>query len=187
MKTIKHKHHIIPKHMGGTDDPENLIELTVEEHAEAHRELYEKYSKWQDKVAWLSLSEQINSAERHHMIVSAPKSEEFKRKMQGNKNAAGNKGKPKSEEHRRKIAEVKTGKPRPDLLGNKYAKVLKGRKKSEEHQTAINSALNSKEVKEKISLTWKNKSNVECPHCGIQGKQGHNMNRYHFDNCKDKK
>lgn len=80
MKTIKHKHHIIPKHMGGTDDPENLIELTIEEHAEAHRELYEKYSKWQDKVAWLSLSEQINSAERHYMIVSAPKSEEFKRK-----------------------------------------------------------------------------------------------------------
>lgn len=30
---MKHKHHIIPKHMGGT----------IEEHAEAHRQLYEKY------------------------------------------------------------------------------------------------------------------------------------------------
>ena len=40
---IKHKHHIIPKHMGGTDDPSNLIELTVEEHAEAHKILFEKY------------------------------------------------------------------------------------------------------------------------------------------------
>ena len=27
--TIKHKHHIIPRHMGGTDDPINLVELTI--------------------------------------------------------------------------------------------------------------------------------------------------------------
>ena len=40
---MKHKHHIIPKHMGGTDDPSNLIELSVEEHAEAHKVLFEKY------------------------------------------------------------------------------------------------------------------------------------------------
>jgi predicted molibdopterin-dependent oxidoreductase YjgC len=32
---MKHKHHIIPKHMGGTDDESNIIELTIEEHAEA--------------------------------------------------------------------------------------------------------------------------------------------------------
>ena len=29
--------------MGGTNDPSNLVELTVEEHAEAHRVLWEKY------------------------------------------------------------------------------------------------------------------------------------------------
>ena len=40
---MKHKHHIIPKHMGGTNDPSNLIELTVEEHAEAHKLLWEQY------------------------------------------------------------------------------------------------------------------------------------------------
>lgn len=32
---MKHIHHIIPRHMGGTDDPSNLIELTIQEHAEA--------------------------------------------------------------------------------------------------------------------------------------------------------
>ena len=41
--TIYHVHHIIPKHMGGTDDPSNLTQLTIEEHAEAHRILYEEH------------------------------------------------------------------------------------------------------------------------------------------------
>jgi hypothetical protein len=53
---MKHKHHIIPKHMGGSNDPSNLIELTPGEHAEAHRLLYEEYGHWQDYVAWQGLA-----------------------------------------------------------------------------------------------------------------------------------
>jgi len=55
----KHKHHIIPKHDGGSDDPSNIIELTIEEHAEAHRRLYEKHGKEEDEIAWKALSQQI--------------------------------------------------------------------------------------------------------------------------------
>jgi hypothetical protein len=53
---MKHKHHIIPRHMGGTDDPSNLIELTPAEHAEAHKKLYEEHGRWQDYVAWQGLA-----------------------------------------------------------------------------------------------------------------------------------
>jgi hypothetical protein len=60
---MKHKHHIIPKHMGGTDDTENLIELTIEEHADAHRILFEKYGKIEDYWAWKGLSGQIGKEE----------------------------------------------------------------------------------------------------------------------------
>jgi arginine deiminase len=60
---MKHKHHIIPKHMDGTDNPENLIELTIEEHAEAHRILYERHGRWQDNIAWRALSGQIGKEE----------------------------------------------------------------------------------------------------------------------------
>jgi hypothetical protein len=60
---MKHIHHIVPKHMGGSNDPSNLIELTVEEHAEAHRILWEKHGKWQDKIAWKTLSGQISIQE----------------------------------------------------------------------------------------------------------------------------
>jgi hypothetical protein len=47
-----HIHHKIPKHMGGSNDPSNLIELTVAEHAEAHKKLFEEYGCWQDEIAW---------------------------------------------------------------------------------------------------------------------------------------
>ena len=63
---IYHKHHIIPKHAGGSDDPSNLIELTIEQHAEAHKTLYEKHGRWQDRIAWLSLSGAISCKEAIH-------------------------------------------------------------------------------------------------------------------------
>lgn len=64
-----HKHHIIPKHMGGSDDPSNLISLSVEEHAEEHRKLWEKYGHWQDKIAWKTLSGQISIQEAKMMML----------------------------------------------------------------------------------------------------------------------
>lgn len=42
--------------MGGTDDPSNLVELTVAEHAQAHKELYEQYGKTEDLCAYYMLS-----------------------------------------------------------------------------------------------------------------------------------
>lgn len=51
-----HCHHIIPKHMGGTNDPKNLKYVTIEEHALEHLKLYEKYGKREDLVAYYLLS-----------------------------------------------------------------------------------------------------------------------------------
>jgi hypothetical protein len=46
--------------MGGTNDPSNLVELSVLEHAEAHRQLYLKHNKEEDRLAWLALSGQAS-------------------------------------------------------------------------------------------------------------------------------
>lgn len=193
---MKHKHHIIPRHIGGTDDLDNIVELTVEEHAEAHRVLYEQYGRVQDKRAWAGLAKIMTGEEIINEILRAPKSEEMKQKLSlarkgksnpwaiGNTNARVLAGIPRTEETKKKISESKTGKPRHDMLGNKFATALKGKQKTNEHKQAVIDALNSKEVKEKISATWASKPIVTCPHCRIEGKQGHNMNRYHFDNCK---
>lgn len=55
----KHKHHILPKHMGGTDDENNFIELTVYDHAIAHLVLYYRHEKYEDLCAYYMLSGKI--------------------------------------------------------------------------------------------------------------------------------
>lgn len=60
---MNHKHHTMPRHMGGSDDLSNIEELTVEEHAEAHRVLYEQHGHWQDYLAWQGLSGRMGKEE----------------------------------------------------------------------------------------------------------------------------
>ena len=67
---IYHNHHIIPKHMGGSDEPSNLIKLTIEEHAEAHKILYETYGKIEDLWAYQLLSNQITYKEGFKKILT---------------------------------------------------------------------------------------------------------------------
>lgn len=56
--------------MGGSDHPSNLVELTVAEHADAHRKLYEDHGLLQDKLAWLGLLGLIDTAEIVHTLQS---------------------------------------------------------------------------------------------------------------------
>lgn len=60
--------------MGGSNDASNIVELTVEEHAEAHRKLYEKFGHLQDKLAWQGLLGLISTVD----IVYALQSEGMK-------------------------------------------------------------------------------------------------------------
>jgi|LakMenE18May11ns_1017448.scaffolds.fasta_scaffold9575707_2 hypothetical protein len=83
---MKHIHHIVPKHVGGTDDSTNLVELTVEEHAEAHRLLWEQYGRWQDKIAWKTLSGQISIQDAREFMLKYQNPmfrDDVKQKMSG--------------------------------------------------------------------------------------------------------
>lgn len=65
-----HKHHKIPRHAGGSNEPDNIVELTIEQHADAHRLLFEEFGRWQDYVAWKSLAGMIGEEERIFLICS---------------------------------------------------------------------------------------------------------------------
>lgn len=58
-----HKHHIIPRYMGGTDDEENLVKVTIAQHAMFHYCNYQLWNNMEDYVAWRGLSGQISEAE----------------------------------------------------------------------------------------------------------------------------
>jgi hypothetical protein len=67
---VKHKHRIIPQSRSESDDRSNLVELSIEEHAEAHRLLWEKHDRWQDRIAWQMLSVQISNADGIKQVQS---------------------------------------------------------------------------------------------------------------------
>lgn len=119
----KHKHHIVPKHMGGSDDPSNLIEVSIEEHAELHFDLYLTYGRYQDWVAYHMLSGLSDDIDeyRKELCRIGTKNRVFtpealskmrnaklgKRLKQSTKDkmSTSRKGKVKSTEHKQKISE----------------------------------------------------------------------------------
>ena len=116
--------------MGGTDDPSNLIELSVEEHAEAHKKLYEEYGNEYDRIAYEALSGMINREEVIQQVLSeagkrggAPKGRvpwnKGKKGVQKNPHLAelnrSRRGHPISEEAKAKVSAANTGRKRPDL------------------------------------------------------------------------
>lgn len=48
----KERHHIIPKHIGGTDNEDNIITLTYRQHILAHLLLYRVYGRFEDLTAY---------------------------------------------------------------------------------------------------------------------------------------
>jgi hypothetical protein len=144
---ITHKHHIIPKHMGGTDDPSNIVEITVEEHAEAHRVLYEKYGRWQDELAWKGLAgivgkEEIIRRAQSEANKGRKHSEEYCRKqserMKGENNPCfGRTGEKNPMFGRRGKNNPNFGKKRSEESKRKQSEKMEGRNLSEEHRRKI--------------------------------------------------
>jgi hypothetical protein len=58
--------------MGGSDDPSNIIKLSIEEHAEAHRILWEEHGHKQDYYAWKGLSGALGKEEIILGLISHP-------------------------------------------------------------------------------------------------------------------
>jgi hypothetical protein len=101
--SLLHRHHTIPRHAGGTDDPSNIEYLTVAAHVEAHRLLYERYGRWQDLVAYRGLAGIINHEEAVREALSFAG-----RKLRGYKHPFRR----KSPEHVAKVAAALRGKHR---------------------------------------------------------------------------
>lgn len=175
-----HWHHIVPLHAGGTDDPSNLKQITLEEHAEAHKLLWEKSGAWQDWCAWKGLSSAIGQEEIRSLIA----------KITGRLGGLAIRGKPKSETHKARMLCLiqcfkkghtpwNTAKSWDRSIRDKISKSLTGRTQSQE--TISKRANSNRHPREKYNC--KGQPSLCCPHCG---KVGHSnpMRRWHFNNCK---
>ena len=102
---ITEVHHIIPRSEGGSDDKDNLVELTPKEHFVAHKLMYMDNPNITSRVStmwFMSNKRKIQSGRVYEQIrlkfrndvMGKPKSDEHKKKI-----SEANKGKPKSKEH----------------------------------------------------------------------------------------
>ncbi len=71
-----HKHHIIPRYTGGSNEPENLVEVTITQHAMFHFCNYQLSGNEEDRIAWKALSGQItiNEAKLEAQVLGCKKS-----------------------------------------------------------------------------------------------------------------
>jgi hypothetical protein len=160
-----HKHHIIPKHAGGTNDALNIIELTTEQHAEEHQRLFEQYGRWQDYVAWKALSGAIGGEEIQRMAAS-----EATRKRKRTPEEFQ-----KGWETRRKNGPWKHSKESKEKIGNKLRgkpKPPRGKRHRKNLSKSIQALYDSGELKGNfpihIGTKWwnngvMNKRSKECP------------------------
>ena len=127
-----HRHHIIPKYMGGGDNKENLVYLTPEEHAQAHLDLYEEYGNYQDAQAYNAISRlwlcgrtisgykqsEEHAAKRKASTDYKQIGEKLKERYRNQPHPSlGTKNGPHTEETRRKISEANKGKKKDNSKG----------------------------------------------------------------------
>ena len=175
-KTIYHQHHIIPRHIGGTDEPSNLVKLTIEEHAEAHRLLWEEHHRIQDYWAWKGLSGSATKKEIIFGIQSQASSISNKERVNnGTHNFLG------TNNPSYKLAKQGLHHFQQDV-GNRPGDIVQ-RKLVEDGTHYWLSEEHKKEVSQRSKVM--SKATSVCPHCGKSG-QKIAMGRWHFDNCKHK-
>lgn len=63
MVAMTHKHHIIPKYRGGTNAKENLVEVSVTQHAMFHYCNWRLWNEKEDWLAWKGLTGEVGKEE----------------------------------------------------------------------------------------------------------------------------
>jgi hypothetical protein len=68
---MKHNHHLLPRHLGGTDDPSNILEgISITRHAMFHYANWQLWKSEGDRIAYLALAGTIGKEEIVEMVLS---------------------------------------------------------------------------------------------------------------------
>lgn len=137
------KHHVLPRSMGGTDEPLNLVDLTAREHFLVHwlltkmvtgHALYKMRCAW-SAFNWNKAKRQLTSAQyaliRENLSRVSSESQKGKPKSEATRKKISEALKNPSEEHRRKLSEAHMGNTQSLETRQKISKFQNGRPKSE--------------------------------------------------------
>jgi len=174
------RHHVVPRCMGGGDEKSNIVALTPEEHFVSHQLLVRIHpeTKGLAIAVWrMTFGKNHESSKRYGWLRR--KHSEAIGEVIG-KYWRGRKRNDFSELHRQRISSAQIGKKRGEHSPehkSKLSEAHKGKKLTEEHREKLAIA--------KLGIKRDNYALKTCPHCGKTGGGG-SMNRWHFDNCKEK-
>lgn len=144
---MKHKHHIVPRHMGGADEASNIIEVSVKEHAELHFALYLEYGNWQDLraaygLAGLSGWECVEGYGFKGRTHTPETKEKIRAKLKKRK---------LTEKHKKKIGQAHEGKIITEDVRMRISNTLLGYKHTDQSKYNMAQAQRNKKVKTKFS------------------------------------
>lgn len=133
------RHHVLPKCMGGGNEPGNLVDLTPEEHYVAHQLLVKIYPE----VKGLALSAALMARKAVGMRLYGWLARHHSESMKGHKRNVGHKC---SAETRAKISAAHTGMKRSPEHRARTGIAGKGRKQTKEHIEKRAAALRGKKL-----------------------------------------
>jgi hypothetical protein len=148
-------HHILPRCLGGTDNPLNLVKLTAEEHYVAHQ-LLVKLNPKHEGLAYAALMMSVSNGvhKRSNKLYGWLK-------KQASETRRGKPGNLPSEEGRKKISETQRGKIVSEETRAKISEANTGKSPSEEVRKKLSEANSGKKLPEeqklKMSLASKGK------------------------------
>jgi len=200
-KIEKHKHHIIPKHAGGTNNDDNLIEVSVEEHFILHYKRWKEFGDLNDLFACrvLGYNKELSPEERFLISSSGGrKAQETLRRLKvcsyyndGKRRISGQMGRDKCREIGSGFYDTKLqselgkkGGPKnrgfvwlnDGVFSHKYTKKQQDDKSIEDFLKE-NPTYRIGRIEE---------NTVTCPKCNKKGNSGA-MHLHHFENCGKKR
>lgn len=149
------RHHIIPRSMGGSDDNDNLVELTAREHFVCHW-LLSKMTEGDDRYKMLSAIRMMHQTEntenqcRYHTKITSRVFENIRQEWSAGHSIAmsGENNPAKRDEVRETIRKQKTGVKRAEFSDEWRQNLSKNHKSTKGYDCSL-----SEETKRKISAT----------------------------------